>query len=611
VGSLSRLNDKDHRSSSRIGLSLGQTGWRAALLGFAIFALLWILDTPYREFYVPSSADIPALADGLLLAPGAHWQDWFTRGYSNFWDVYPEWPLGSTGFTRPAFQFVIYLAHFAFGKNWELYRIISCIAAASVGAAAFLIARTALGLRTGLSLLAAALVVLSPPVLQSWLISLANAHEPLTTLLVACAFLAAVARRDFLCLMLLFIALLTKENAVWAPAAAAITIMLRPKAGEPLHRRAIAAAAMFLPIVMWLGLRFAFFDGIGGTYATRYAPLGNFLTLSFKKLKYLDTLFVSQYPPTDFQGLGLESYHHHPADTLLNRAIRIGTRLLIYALVCLWALRVLRDSVNHLPASKEKRWPTADAGYLVAIWAASAIAFHFALPLLAERYATSVVVFTWPAIVAEVERRRNTLLRVGLALCCIVSLIRASYYSIEFLSITESRGNNYRSIEAALRQMPMATRQVYILAAVDDILPFANPEYVRLILGVPAEVVRVIDISWNCGKSNNLVAFNHGIDDGINLVAFNHGIDDGIVKLVATLPACADFVFFTRIDKALENGHLYRNASISYELPEAYTKQKWSFLVGRRITVQVRPSGPARFIIQYGGPNGIAWFDTP
>ena len=291
--------------------AVSQTGWGAVLLGFAIFGLLWILDTPYREFYVPSSADIPALADGLLLAPGAHWEDWFTRGYSNFWDVYPEWPLGSTGFTRPAFQFVIYLAHFALGKNWELYRIISCFAAAGVGAAAFLIARTALGLRTGLSLLAAALVVLSPPVLQSWLISLANAHEPLTTLLVACAFLAAVARRDFLCLMLLFVALLTKENAVWAPAAAAITIMLRPKPGEPLRRRAIAAAAMFLPIVMWLGLRFAFFGGIGGTYATAgYTPLGDFLALSFKKLKYLDSSFRIPISPTGFRPR-LESYHRH------------------------------------------------------------------------------------------------------------------------------------------------------------------------------------------------------------------------------------------------------------------------------------------------------------
>jgi hypothetical protein len=189
-----------------------QTGWAALLLGFAVFVLLWILSTPYREVYVPNGNDIPALADGLLLAPGAHWTDWFTRGYSNFFDAYPEWPQGSTGFTRPAFQFLIYLAHFALGRNWQLYSIISCFAAAGMAVVAFLIARTALGLRTGLSLLAAVLVVLSPPVLDCWLAGVSNACEPLATLLVVGAFLAVVARRDFLCLMFLFAALLTKEN---------------------------------------------------------------------------------------------------------------------------------------------------------------------------------------------------------------------------------------------------------------------------------------------------------------------------------------------------------------------------------------------------------------
>src|SRR5262249_26767229 len=89
-----------------------QTGWSALSLGFAIFGLLWIVYIPCRQVYVPNDNDIPALADGLLLAPGAHWKDWFARGYSHFWDVYPEWPEGVTGFSRPAFQFVIYLAHF-------------------------------------------------------------------------------------------------------------------------------------------------------------------------------------------------------------------------------------------------------------------------------------------------------------------------------------------------------------------------------------------------------------------------------------------------------------------------------------------------------------------
>src|SRR5262245_11582089 len=107
-----------------------RSGYLALLIGLAIFVLAWVLYIPYHEIYMPNGADIPALADGLLLAHGARWQDWFTRGYSNFWDRYPEWPLHGTEFTRPAFQFVIYLAHFALGRDWASYQLINNFAAA-------------------------------------------------------------------------------------------------------------------------------------------------------------------------------------------------------------------------------------------------------------------------------------------------------------------------------------------------------------------------------------------------------------------------------------------------------------------------------------------------
>jgi hypothetical protein len=569
-----------------------QMGWGATVLGFAIFTLLWILYSPFRQLYVPNETDIPALADGLLLAPDAHWEDWFTRGYSNFWDLYPEWPLGMTGFARPVFQSVIYLAHFVLGRDWASYQVINCFAAAGLAAAAFQIAQAALGLRRGLAFLSAILVVLSPPVLESWLAGLAFAIEPLATLLVAVAFLAVIERRDFLCLMLLFVAMLTKENTVWAPAAAAITIMLRPKPDQPLRHQAIAAAAMFLPVVLWLGLRFAFFGGIGGTYATAsYTPLADFLALTIQKLTHLDALFVSQHA---FISEGYQA--------LLDRAIKFGTRLLTFALFAVLALRVMPEAVNHLRvATYERRWPTVDAPSLVSLWAAIALTFHFALALSSAWYAASVVVFAWPALVAEIDRRRRTIVWLGLAAFCAVAAMR-SYQSVEaWLSLQREIVGPMR---AALGQVAIPTRQVYILPASDGGMPNANPESVRLILGVSAEIVRIIDIKWNCGGSNNLVAFDHSVTDGA-------------VKLTVILPACANFLFSqARIgDKALANDRLYRSATINYELPEARPIvpdwQESPFDVGRRMTVYVRPTGPARFIIQHGGPAGIAWFDVP
>jgi hypothetical protein len=545
----------------------------ALLLGLTIFGLLWILYIPYRELYLPNGYDIPALADGLLLAPGARWQDWFTRGYAHFWDLYPEWPAHNTAFTRPAFQFVIYLAHFVLGRDWASYQLINCFAVAGTCAFAFHIAQRVLGLRTGLSLIAATLVLLSPPVLDSWLFGLAFAIEPLATLLVAGAFLAVVARRDFLCLILLFVALLTKENAVWAPFAAAITIMMRPKPDELLRRRAFTAAAMFLPIVMWLGLRCAFFGGIGGTYATEgYTPLRAFLKLIYYKLTHIHYLFM----------------HHQ---SLLDW----GIALLIYALLFLWALRILPETVNKFRyAMREARWPTVDEFFLVTVWAAIALAFHFALALYYERYATSFVVFAWPALVAEVERRRNTIVWCGLAVCVILSLTQSSYRLVKFAKSAQS---DFASMGAALRQVPTDTRQIYVLAAGG--LQAASPEYVRLVLGLPAEIVRVADIRWECRGSSDLVAFKHGI------------IDD-VVNVTVTLPACAKLFFdgSSFNGTTVVNGRLYRNDTMSYELPDA-NPNKPSLLLGQRMTVHVRPKTPARFIIQHGGPSGIAWFDTP
>jgi hypothetical protein len=379
---------------------------------------------------------------------------------------------------------------------------------------------------------------------------------------------------------------LTKENAVWAPAAAAITIMLRPKPGEPLRRQAIVAAAMFLPVVVWLGLRFAFFGGIGGTYATAgYTPLGDFLALTFNKLKNLDALFVNQ-----------RAFVTEGHGALLDREIRLGTRLLIYALFSLLALRIMPEIANRLRyAMYERRWPTVEATFLVPLWAVIALAFHFALAVAWARYATSVVVFACPALVAEIDRRRRAVLWLGLTVFCGVLTLR-SYGFVEFERPPNPR--DYSQIRQALRQMPMATQQVYIVAD-GYAVPFANPEYVRLILGVPAEIVRIISLNWNCGESNNFVSFKHSISDGV-------------VKLTFALPACASFILSTHIgDQAFANGRLYRSATMSYELPEVDSNQRLSFEVGRRMTVDVRPSGPARFIIQHGGPNGIAWFDTP
>src|SRR5206468_977425 len=98
------------------------------------------------------------------------------------------------------------------------------------------------------------------------------------------------------------------------------------------------------------------------------------------------------------------------------------------------------------------RWPTVDASLLVALWAVIALAFSFAIPLGDDRYAMSVVVFAWPGLVAEVQRRGKAVIWLGLAVCCAVSLTRSSYYLRETIAMLTLQNENYRSMNAVLRE---------------------------------------------------------------------------------------------------------------------------------------------------------------
>src|SRR5262249_39120384 len=284
--------------------------------------------------------------------------------------------------------------------------------------------------------------------------------------------------------------------AVWATVGAAITIMLRPARDESLPHRALAAVAMFLPIVVWLGLRLVFFNGIGGTYATHgYTSLTDFLRLIFHKVKHIHSLFVwYDWRRWDEDLLGF------------------GLAILVYLLLFLWAVRILPETVNRVRnAIRDTRWPTVDFFSLVTLWAAIAFAFHFALPLNNERYETSLVMFAWPALVAVTAKHRNAVIWAIPGICCLASLITLSY-NLNWV-VNYPMGNDEKLMRAELRQVPTAIQQIYVLPAA-GVLDL-NLKYVRLVLGVSGEILRVVDIRWDCGASNDFVAFHHSTTDGI------------------------------------------------------------------------------------------------
>ena len=567
------------------------------MLALAVFLGLWLLNAPYRQAYQPSHDDVTALADGLLLLPGACWTDWFTQGHTRFFIPYPEWSIAQTGFARPVYQGTIYLAHFILDRHWSSYLAINYLALAGIAAVGFAIARRVLILRVGGALIAAALVLLAPAVSEFSIGILGAGSETLASFLIGCAFLALVGGQRTLCFFLLLVAIFTKETALWAPVAATATVLWDRRGLQPRARKAWGAA-MLLPIVLWLALRIAFYGGVAGTYATAdYASPRAFLALLGWKLLHLHPLFVSQQPFSAAVGW-----------PPIDQAIRIATTVLLLVVLLAWAFLVLRGLSGHARRSDADPLPERRGLLLASLWAAVGLGFYLLLAVSSPRYAAAAAMFAWPVIVACIFRERRAILHAALAALFLLSVARTAHY---VTALNPPRANSetahfFRAIaamNAALRDIPPTIRQVYVFTE-DGMVP-VTPAYLQVFLGLNATLIRVADISWDCQRQAAATVAHREIEG------------EAIVDVA--LPDCARFFFF---DSALAadsvtGGQLRRNQAINYELPDARAVAgpdgaSPMLAPGRHIIVHIRPDGPARFIVEHGASDGgLAWFDTP
>jgi fumarate reductase subunit C len=502
-----------------------------------------------------------------------------------------------TPFARPLFQFLNYLAHFLLGRDWASYIAIDYLGIGAIAAIAFAIARKALRLARSAALLAVVLVIFSPAVLEYSIWESGFASESFAVALIGGVFLAALARRDALSFVLLVVALLVKETSVWAPFAAAATVLVRPAENETPRHRLLAAGAMVLPLVLWLVYRRTLFGGTGGSYATvAYSPFTEFLEIVVWKLEHGYRLFMSQ------EALAAGSIW-----ASIDRVLALATYLTVAILILIWLAAAARRSWALLVQPiRQRRWPSASAELLVSLWAVTGLLFNLAVPLTEPRYAAGAIMFAWPAIVRAITGRRLFALRAALLACAAFSVIRMSAFVAEMNPPAPNSyvSRHFASIEAmnsALMQVPAGIKQVYLIAG-SGLVP-ATPDYLRVFLGLKPEIIRVIDLHWFCQDERPF--------------DLRHEVVGNVVTLSSSLPECATF-FFDMAGKAttlIVDGKLRRSDTISYELPDAEIIDhkgplKPALEPGRRIVAHIQTSGPARFIVQ-GPHDAITWFDTP
>jgi hypothetical protein len=233
---------------------------RVLLVPALVLLAFYCFHFRFYQSYFPYGDD-PAL----LHASEGNPAQWFTEGYSKYFVVYPEWNVPRTDFLRPVVNLIVRLNHIFFGNHYALYFATFYFAQFLVCALAVFLARH-LGVNARWLYFVGLLVAINPAFIGEGLYSASFQFDVWCGLFTVLAlYLILLERYGLACLSLTF-AVFTKEPALYAPVAAAVTVYL-------IHRRRLLAVTMLLPLAVWAWVwKFVFTGTSGGNYALQGDP---------------------------------------------------------------------------------------------------------------------------------------------------------------------------------------------------------------------------------------------------------------------------------------------------------------------------------------------------
>jgi hypothetical protein len=218
----------------------------ALLLGLYVF-----FDVIHYRDYLPHGDD-PAFVSGALDSPTS----WFTQGYLNYFLVYPEWGTWhSSPLIKPVTNAVGYLNYVLLGNNYALH-FAEFFLVQFIGLLVFvrLLRELAVPPLPG----AAAITLLflfNPAFINNGLTCLACHFDVLSGVFTLLAFLATWQERHVLALLFLTLGIFTKESAVFAPLAAALSVLIW-------RRSHMMSALLLLPLPLWAAARSFAYGGV-------------------------------------------------------------------------------------------------------------------------------------------------------------------------------------------------------------------------------------------------------------------------------------------------------------------------------------------------------------
>lgn len=529
---------------SRLPVPLMGAGLLAAL--YAYYALI-----VYRDYLL--RGDEPAYVSANRGPP----LEWFTKGYLDYFNVYPEWASShQADFLRPVTNIVGYLNLSLFGDNSALH-FATFFVVQFVGLIIFLRLLRELDVPTLVAACVPLLFLFNPAFMNSGLTCLPCQFDVLAGTLALASFLAVWRARYGFAVLFLTLALFTKEATVFAPAAAALSLVL--------WRRSFGVSVlMLLPLALWIAARAAAFgDVTGGRIDAAIGP------------PMLAGLGVW---PTGIvrDGLAAELLSALPqsrSEMIDAPFVGANVALWLFFIYAIYAV-VIATRTRALDSGSEKLTPA------LLVWVFGALAFGVAMGHHA-RYGGSYYPFLYlllAGLLSPAFRVTRWVTASVLMIFAAVTVVQAGR-TVRLAWAWETVVTPERALYDALRVIPEASRLVYVVNAPQGVA--SAPRHLKRSWSLNADVV-IINQFTGCVRSS---------DPGSEQLAQSADV------LRVRVPDCARLTF-TAAAPPTGSDTISRPGIATYLFPEATTRadeRDW----GRTMEVTLAPTSERPIILAY------------
>jgi hypothetical protein len=554
---------------------------RVLLVPAFILLAIYCFHFSFYRTYFPYGDD-PAL----LHASGGNATKWVTEGYSKYFVVYPEWNVPRTDFLRPGVNLIVRLNETSFGNQYFLYFASFYLAQFLICALIVCLARR-MGVKEQWLFFIGLLGAINPAFIGEGLYNLSFQYDIWSGLFAVAALYLILRQWYGLAILSLTLAVFTKEPALYAPVAAAITAYL-------VHRRRLPAVIMLLPLLLWaLVWKFVFVGTPHGNYALQGNPGALLIKGAIQGLMRWPTGIV------DYHAVRKILFEHSIAAHLPDLSLLL-INLFLWGLLLAVGVKFAKATLRASPLSEQDRLLLA-----VFIWLAGALSFGI-LVGYHSRFGGSIYPLEIVACAVMVHSSRQRLTRA-------FSVVALGLLAAAFLWNARAPESSDDGIVPHQDSFPIFTMRslvdslqrhradvVYVLNSTRS---DAAPSSIASLAGVPSEELIILSEAHGC--LNDSRADRPMVQQVGNAV-----------HIVSVLPGCASYEFngvqLSTIAQAFR-GVLSRGHFATYSLPEGHVTESGSvdksaiasIDSGKKLDLNLRPEeGKSYIILYYDWGNG-------